>query len=220
MKVNIENSWHNLFKNEFEKEYFSNLVNFVINEYKTQTIYPPGNLIFNAFNKCSFNDVKVVIIGQDPYHGDNQAHGLSFSVPENIKIPPSLKNIFKELHSDLSLKIPTSGNLIKWTKQGVLLLNSILTVRRGVPGSHKMKGWELFTDLVIDLISKNKKNIVFILWGAYAYKKGAHIDRNKHLVIESAHPSPFSANKGFFGSKPFSKTNEYLRFHKKKEINW
>ena len=220
MKVNIEGSWYDLLKDEFEKEYFLNLVDFVINEYKRHIIYPPGNLIFEAFNKCSFNDVNVVIIGQDPYHGDNQANGLSFSVPDNIKVPPSLQNIFKELHSDLSVEFPKSGNLINWANQGVMLLNSILTVKKGLPGSHKMKGWELFTDTVIKLITKKKKNIVFLLWGAYAYQKGKHIDREKHFVIESAHPSPFSAHKGFFGSKPFSKTNEYLRFHKKKEINW
>ena len=220
MKVNIEKSWHNLLENEFKKEYFLNLADFVISEYKSQIIYPPKNLIFNGFNQCSFNDVNVVIIGQDPYHGDGQAHGLSFSVPNKIKIPPSLQNILKELYSDLSIEIQNKGNLTKWSQQGVLLLNSILTVRRGVPGSHRMIGWEIFTDRVINLISQNKKNIVFILWGVYAQKKGKYIDRNNHLVIESAHPSPFSVNKGFFGSKPFSKTNDYLRFHKKKEINW
>ena len=220
MKVNIETSWQKILEDEFKKEYFLNLLDFIISEYKSQIIYPPENLIFNGFNQCSFNDVNVVIIGQDPYHGDGQADGLSFSVPNKIKIPPSLQNIFKELYSDLSIEIPIKGNLTKWAQQGVLLLNSILTVRRSVPGSHKMMGWEIFTDRVINLISQNKKNIVFILWGAYAQKKGTHIDRNKHLVIESSHPSPFSVNKGFFGSKPFSKTNDYLRFHKKKEINW
>ncbi len=220
MRPNIENSWKNLLNNEFKKEYFSSLMDFLINEYDNHIIYPPKKIIFNAFNMCNFKDIKVVIIGQDPYHKPNQAHGLSFSVVDDINQPPSLKNIFKELHNDLSIEISSSGNLTHWAKQGVLLLNSILTVRKGNPGSHKMKGWEKFTDSVIDLISKRKNNIVFLLWGLYAQQKGLYIDRNKHLVIESTHPSPFSAYKNFFGSKPFSKTNEYLRFYNKKEINW
>jgi len=199
MKLNIENSWKNLLNNEFEKEYFSGLMDFLMNEYDNHIIYPPKKIIFNAFNNCSFKDIKVVIIGQDPYHGPNQAHGLSFSVADNIKLPPSLRNIFKELHNDLSVEISSSGNLTHWAQQGVFLLNSILTVRKGAPGSHKMKGWEKFTNTVIDLISKRKNNIVFLLWGLYAQKKGLYIDRNKHLVIESTHPSPFSAYKNFFG---------------------
>lgn len=220
MKVKIEKSWNDVLKNEFKKAYFLDLVEFLRQEYKNDIIYPPGSLIFKAFDECSFNDLKVVIIGQDPYHGHGQAHGLSFSVPDNIKMPPSLINIYKEIQSDIGHDIPDSGNLIRWSKQGVLLLNAILTVKKGRPGSHQMKGWELFTDYVIDIVSKQKERIVFLLWGAYAYKKGCKINRDRHLVIESAHPSPFSAHKGFFGSKPFSRCNDYLRFHKKDEINW
>tara|TARA_B100001287_G_scaffold274213_1_gene279092 strand:- start:232 stop:894 length:663 start_codon:yes stop_codon:yes gene_type:complete len=220
MKVNIEKSWSKQLNEEFKKKYFSDLVKYLINEYANHVIYPPGRLIFNSFNLCPFDKLKVVIIGQDPYHGEGQANGLSFSVRDNIKHPPSLQNIFKELHSDLNLNIPDSGSLINWSKQGVLLLNSILTVRKSQPGSHRMRGWEIFTDRVIELISNKKNNIVFILWGAYAMNKGIIVDKKKHLVLESPHPSPFSANKGFFGSKPFSKTNNYLRLFEKKEINW
>ena len=220
MNVEIENSWKEKLEKEFEKKYFSDLVSFIRVEYSNYSIFPPGKLIFNTFNNCNFNNVKVVIIGQDPYHGAGQAHGLSFSVPKNIKPPPSLNNIFKELKYDLGINPPDSGDLLRWNKQGVLLLNSILTVRKGNPGSHQMKGWETFTDAVIEIISQQKKNIVFILWGAYAYKKGLKINKSKHLVIESAHPSPFSANKGFFGSKPFSKCNNYLIMHKKSPIEW
>ena len=220
MNVDIENSWKTRLNNEFQKSYFLDLVCFLKQEYLNQKIYPPGSLIFNAFNKCTFDDIKVVILGQDPYHGDGQAHGLSFSVPDGISKPRSLQNIFKEIQSDLQTTPPDSGNLLHWSQQGVLLLNSILTVRKAKPGSHQMQGWEVFTDAVIELISKEKKNIVFMLWGAYAYKKGLKIDRNKHMVIESAHPSPFSADKGFFGSKPFSKCNDYLMFHKKEPIQW
>tara|TARA_Y100000994_G_scaffold98027_1_gene81089 strand:- start:1196 stop:1858 length:663 start_codon:yes stop_codon:yes gene_type:complete len=220
MNVKIEKSWKQRLDTEFQKPYFSNLVSFITKEFSEKSIYPSGSLIFNAFNNCSFDDVKVVILGQDPYHGEGQAHGLSFSVPDGVKKPPSLKNIFKEIEYDLGIEAPDSGNLLRWANQGVLLLNSILTVQKGKPASHQMKGWEVFTDAVIDLLSKEKKNLVFMLWGAYAYKKGLKIDRNKHLVIETSHPSPFSADKGFFRSKQFSKCNDYLEFYKKGIINW
>jgi len=220
MDVKIESSWKNKLSGEFKKEYFSNLVSFVKREFSENQIYPPAGLIFNAFNHCNFNNLKVVVLGQDPYHGYGQAHGLSFSVPSGIKNPPSLQNIFKEIKYDLNIQIPESGNLLRWANQGVLLLNSILTVRKGIPGSHQGKGWEVFTDSVIELISKNKNNIVFMLWGAYAQKKGLKIDRNNHLVIELPHPSPFSADRGFFGSKQFTKCNDYLKFYKKSVINW
>ena len=220
MNLKIEDSWKERLNQEFKKPYFKNLVSFVEEEYNNDTIYPPHSLMFNAFNKCSFHDLKVVILGQDPYHGEGQAHGLSFSVPDGIKLPPSLKNIFKEIANDIESNNALSGNLLKWSNQGVLLLNSILTVKKGRPGSHQMKGWEIFTDAVIELISNNKRNIVFMLWGAYAYKKGLKIDRDNHLVIETSHPSPFSAKKGFFGSKQFSRCNKYLLSCKKKPINW
>ena len=220
MNVTIDNSWKDKLSEEFQKNYFLELVSFLKKEYSSKKIYPPGSLIFNAFNKCSFNNVKVVVLGQDPYHGEGQAHGLSFSVPDRVKTPRSLQNIFKEMQSDLHIYPPDSGNLSHWAEQGVLLLNSILTVKKAHPGSHKMQGWETFTDAVIELISNKHKNIVFILWGAYAYKKGLKINRDCHFVIESAHPSPFSADKGFFGSKPFSRCNEYLIFHKKEPIQW
>jgi len=220
MNVQIESSWKEKLDIEFQKPYFLDLVSFLRNEFSNHKIYPPGPLIFNAFNNCSFDDVKVVILGQDPYHGDKQAHGLSFSVPDGIRQPPSLQNIFKELAFDVGKRPPNSGNLERWSNQGVLLLNSILTVRKSKPGSHQMKGWEVFTDAVIELISHEKANVVFMLWGAYAYKKGLKIDRKKHLVIESAHPSPFSAHKGFFKSKPFSQCNNYLELHKKDKVNW
>jgi len=220
MNVKIEQSWKEKLDKEFHKPYFHDLVHFITKEFSEDRIFPRGSLIFNAFNKCKFYDVKVVILGQDPYHGDGQAHGLSFSVPDGIKKPPSLQNIFKEIEYDLGVPAPDSGNLLRWAKQGVLLLNSILTVKRGRPSSHQMKGWEVFTDAVIELISKERENIVFMLWGAYAYKKGLKIDKEKHLVIESAHPSPFSAHKGFFRSKPFSKCNNYLALHKKDKVDW
>tara|TARA_Y100001968_G_C19210600_1_gene644553 strand:+ start:88 stop:750 length:663 start_codon:yes stop_codon:yes gene_type:complete len=220
MNVKIEKSWKIKLDKEFQKPYFSTLVSFLKKEFALQTIYPNGPLIFNAFNQCPFDDVKVVILGQDPYHGEGQAHGLSFSVPDGITQPPSLKNIFKEIQYDLGVSPPESGNLLSWANQGVLLLNSILTVKKGKPGSHQMRGWEVFTDSVIELLSKEKNNLVFMLWGAYAYKKGSKINRNKHLVIETSHPSPFSADKGFFRSKQFSKCNHYLEFHKKGIINW
>jgi uracil-DNA glycosylase len=218
--VKIADSWKGKLQKEFEKEYFVQLTAFVRNEYETQTVFPPGKEIFRAFDSCSFEDVKVVIIGQDPYHGERQANGLCFSVREGIRQPPSLQNIFKEIHNDLGKPIPISGDLERWARQGVLLLNATLTVRSSSPGSHQNKGWETFTDAVIKIISDEKSNVVFLLWGAYAQKKGEVIDRSKHLVLMSAHPSPFSADRGFFGSKHFSKTNEYLRSKGLKEIDW
>ena len=220
MEVRIEPTWKILLDDEFEKEYFKNLVAFVKTEYQQHRIYPPGSQIFNAFDFCPLDQTKVVIIGQDPYHGPGQANGLCFSVAEGVRMPPSLVNIFKELKDDLGVDIPPHGSLEKWAKQGVLLLNATLTVRASTPGSHQNKGWEEFTDAVIDKLSKEKEGLVFILWGAYAQKKGRIIDSSKHFVIESAHPSPFAAHKGFFGSKPFSKTNEYLKSSGRNEINW
>lgn len=220
MNVKIEASWKEVLKEEFDKPYFKNLVEFVKNECQTHLIYPPGKQIFSAFDHTPFEEVKVVIIGQDPYHGAGQAHGLSFSVPEGIKQPPSLKNIFKELDSDLGISPVQSGNLERWAEQGVLLLNATLTVRASQPGSHQNKGWEEFTDAAIQKLSDEKEHLVFILWGAYAQKKGSMIDPSKHFIIKSPHPSPFSAHNGFFGSKPFSKTNSYLKSIGKKEINW
>jgi uracil-DNA glycosylase len=210
MDVKIESGWGSRLKNEFEKEYFLKLSDFVREEYRTKAIYPPGGLIFNAFNLCPFDKVKAVIIGQDPYHGPGQAHGLCFSVREGIDFPPSLKNIFKEIESDLGYKALMSGNLERWASQGVLLLNATLTVRAHAAGSHQGKGWEQFTDYVISILSRDKNNLVFFLWGAYAQKKGGTIDRSRHLVLESVHPSPLSASKGFFGNQHFSKCNSYL----------
>ena len=194
--VKIEPSWKELLKDEFEKPYFSELIQFVKNEYKTTKIYPPGKLIFNAFDHCPAEQTKVVILGQDPYHGPGQAHGLCFSVPEGIEQPPSLQNIFKEINNDLGKPIPTSGNLERWAEQGVLLLNATLTVRAHQAGSHQNKGWETFTDAVIKIISEKKENLVFFLWGSYAQRKGAFIDTQRHLVLKSVHPSPLSANRG------------------------
>lgn len=220
MDVIIENSWKDKLQDEFEKSYFKTLTNFIRNEYKTQKIFPPANLIFNAFDKCPFDEVKVVIIGQDPYHNIGQANGLSFSVNEGIKIPPSLLNIYKEIESDLGKTISKSGNLEYWSKQGVLLLNATLTVRAHTPASHQGKGWEQFTDTVIDTLSKECAGLVFLLWGNYAQQKGKNIDANKHLVLKSPHPSPLSAHRGFFGNKHFSTANDYLIKHNKKPINW
>lgn len=220
MEVKIESSWKSVLEKEFEKPYFENLVEFVKTEYQTQTIFPPGNKIFSAFEKTPFPQVKVVIIGQDPYHGPGQAHGLSFSVPEGIMQPPSLRNIFKELNSDLNIPISHSGNLERWAEQGVLLLNATLTVRASQAGSHQNKGWELFTDAVIQKLSDEKENLIFILWGAYAQKKGSIINSQKHHIIKSAHPSPLSAYNGFLGSKPFSQTNHFLKSVGKSEIIW
>lgn len=221
MEVKIENSWKDQLQEEFEKDYFKSLVNFVKEEYTTQTIYPEGKDIFKAFEKCAFEDVKVVLLGQDPYHGPGQANGLCFSVSEDMKkIPPSLKNIFKELNADLGNEIPTSGNLERWAEQGILMLNATLTVRASQAGSHQKKGWETFTDTVIRQVNDKAENVVFILWGSYAQKKGDFIDATKHHVIKSAHPSPLSARFGFFESKPFSKTNTYLESIGKEPINW
>lgn len=220
MDVKIAATWKSLLADEFDQPYFQQLAEFVKTEYKTQTIYPRGTDIFKAFDRCSFEDVKVVIIGQDPYHGPGQANGLCFSVSEGIRMPPSLVNIFKEIRDDLGKPIPASGDLDRWARQGVLLLNATLTVRANTPGSHQNRGWETFTDAVIRKISDEKEGIVFLLWGAYAQRKGEVIDRSKHLVLMSAHPSPFSADRGFFGCKHFSKANAYLRSKGKAEIDW
>lgn len=220
MDVKISESWKTYLEEEFEKEYFKELITFVKNEFATKKIHPPGPFIFKAFDECSFENCKVVIIGQDPYHSPNTANGLSFSVNPQNKLPPSLQNIYKEITSDLGVETLPNGDLTAWAKQGVLLLNSVLTVEQGKPGSHAKKGWETFTDAVIKTISDKKEHVVFFLWGAYAQKKGEIIDRKKHLVIESAHPSPFSVLRGFYGSKPFSKANAYLKANDKKEILW
>ncbi|MAH99246.1 MAG: uracil-DNA glycosylase [Euryarchaeota archaeon] len=220
MEVKIEKSWKKVLNNEFKKEYFNSLVSFLKDEYKNKIIYPPGRRIFSSFNFCPFDKVKVVIIGQDPYHGINQANGLCFSVNKDVKIPPSLFNIFKELKYDIGIDIPKDGNLERWAIQGVLLLNSILTVRKNCPGSHSKKGWENFTDEVISILSKNKNNLVFLLWGNYAKSKLKIIDQNNHFILTSSHPSPFSANNGFFNSFHFSQTNSYLKKNKIKEIKW
>jgi uracil-DNA glycosylase len=220
MEVKIETSWKSRLTPEFEKEYFAKLSDFVKEEYRTKTVYPPGGLIFNAFNLCPFESVKAVILGQDPYHGPEQAHGLCFSVREGIGFPPSLLNIFKEIESDLGYKPVRSGDLTRWSAQGVLLLNATLTVRAHLAGSHQKKGWEEFTDAVINILNKEKKDLVFFLWGAYAQKKGESIDRSKHLVLESVHPSPLSASRGFFGNKHFSRCNRYLQEHGIEPIEW
>jgi len=220
MDVKIEESWKSRLESEFKRDYFKGLVEFVKNEYATGKVYPPGSMIFNAFNHCSFDEIKVVIVGQDPYHGIGQANGLCFSVSEGVRHPPSLQNIFKEVQDDLGLPMPTSGNLERWADQGVLLLNATLTVREKSPGSHQGKGWERFTDRVLELIAQEKTNIVFILWGAYAQKKGALVDSKKHLILKSPHPSPFSAHNGFFGNKHFSQTNQYLEKMGLQTIEW
>lgn len=220
MNVKIEKSWKKILNSEFKKEYFNSLVTFLKDEYKNNIIYPPGKKIFSSFDYCPFDKVKVVIIGQDPYHGINQANGLCFSVNKEIRIPPSLFNIFKEIKSDVGIDIPNHGDLKRWAIQGVLLLNSVLTVRQNLPGSHSNKGWENFTDKVISIISKNKNNIVFLLWGSYAKSKLKNIDQNKHLILTSSHPSPFSAYNGFFNSYHFSKTNKYLKKNNIREIKW
>ncbi|MEQ9302605.1 MAG: uracil-DNA glycosylase, partial [Marinoscillum sp.] len=220
MNVRLETSWKAALNEEFNKEYFLNLVEFVRAQYAHNKIYPPGSQIFNAFEFCPLSETKVVIIGQDPYHGEGQANGLCFSVAEGIRMPPSLVNIFKELKSDLGNDLPPHGSLERWARQGVLLLNATLTVKASSPGSHQNKGWEEFTDAVIKVLSEKQEGIVFILWGAYAQKKGAIIDESRHFVIRSAHPSPFAAHRGFFGSRPFSKTNEYLTSRGKPPINW
>ncbi len=220
MDVRIEDSWKSRLKEEFEKEYFINLSAFVKNEYQNNTIYPPGGLIFNALNLCPLGKLKAVIIGQDPYHGPGQAHGLCFSVRDGVDFPPSLLNIFKEIESDLGIKRPSSGNLERWASQGVLLLNATLTVRAHQAGSHQKKGWEQFTDSVIRIINSERQNTVYFLWGAYAQKKGESIDRSRNLVLESVHPSPLSASRGFFGNKHFSKCNDYLTQHGVEAVDW
>jgi len=220
MKVNIEQSWKKALKESFESPEFKELSSFVRDEYLRTPVYPPPKLIFNAFDLCPFEKVRVVILGQDPYHGPGQAHGLCFSVPENVSVPPSLQNIYKEIQDDLGLHIPKTGNLENWARQGVLLLNATLTVRAGLAGSHQGKGWELLTSEVIKKLSDEREHLVFLLWGRYAQDKGAVIDKDKHLVLAAAHPSPFSANNGFFGCKHFSKTNEYLNGHGLTPISW
>lgn len=216
----IGNNWDKLLEDEYKKEYFINLIEFLKKEYKQKTIYPKQNEIFNAFRYTSYDDVKVVIIGQDPYHGPKQAEGLSFSVSNDVLKPPSLQNIFKELESDLGIPFPEHNSLIPWAREGVLLLNAVLTVEEHKPASHSKIGWEIFTDHVIEVLNKREKPIVFILWGAFARSKKSLITNPKHCIIESAHPSPFSARNGFFGSRPFSKTNEFLRKNNIKEIDW
>ena len=221
MELNIHPSWENIIQKEKSKEYFKSLINFVESNYKNKTCYPPINTIFKAFELCSFNSLKVVILGQDPYHGEAQADGLSFCVPKGIKHPPSLINIFKELKTDLNINYPKDGNLNSWASQGVLLLNSTLTVEENKPGSHQKKGWEVFTNQIIRTISNNKNNIVFMLWGNYSKTKSKIIDQSRHLILTSGHPSPLSANRGYwFDNKHFSKTNKYLGEKKFKKINW
>lgn len=221
MNVKINDSWAERLGNEFAQPYFSQLTDFVRHEYATTTCYPPGRLIFNAFNLCPFDSVKVVIIGQDPYHEAGQAMGLSFSVPDGVAMPPSLQNIFKEIQGDLGIGVPQSGNLTRWAEQGVLLLNATLTVRAHQAGSHQRHGWERFTDAAISRLSEGRDHLVFILWGGYARSKASLIDRSRHLVLESVHPSPFSANRGgWFGNHHFSRCNEYLAGHGMGPINW
>lgn len=221
MNVNINKSWKTHLDTEFEKDYFKNLVEFVKNEYSNFNVYPKGKHIFAAFDHSNFEDTRVVILGQDPYHGPGQANGLSFSVNDGIPHPPSLINIFKEIQTDTGSPIPQTGNLERWADQGVLLLNATLTVRAHQAGSHQGKGWESFTDRVIEIISAEKENVVFMLWGGYAKKKAKKIDASKHLILTSGHPSPLSANRGYwFGNKHFTKANEYLTAHGKKTIIW
>ena len=220
MDVQIADSWKKRLQEEFSKAYFKQLVDFVKAEYSNHKVFPKGRHIFNAFHHCSFDNLKVVIIGQDPYHGDGQANGLCFSVNDGIKMPPSLVNIFKEIKDDLGKDFPTTGNLERWADQGVLLLNATLTVRAHSPGSHQNKGWEEFTDAVIKIISEQKDGVVFLLWGSYAQRKGEIIDKTRHKVLSSAHPSPFAANRGFFGNKHFSKTNAYLQEKDLTPIDW
>ncbi len=216
----IDSSWKNVLHDEFNKEYFASLKKFLINEKAHYKVFPKNKNIFNAYNTTTFDDLKVVILGQDPYHGENQAHGLAFSVQEGVKFPPSLANIFKELSDDIGCALPKTGELTKWAKQGVFLLNTVLTVRAHNAASHKDKGWEYFTDATIKAISDHKKNVVFILWGRPAQMKEKLIDTTKHLVLKAPHPSPLSSYRGFFGSKPFSKTNSYFQQHGIKPIEW
>jgi uracil-DNA glycosylase len=221
MHVNISSDWKSVLAKEFEKDYFIELSNFINSEYKINLCYPPKDLIFSAFNKTPFEEVKVVIIGQDPYHGNGQANGLCFSVSEGVKHPPSLVNVFREIKTDLQIDVYESGNLERWASQGVLLLNATLTVRGNEAASHQQKGWEKFTDAVISNISERKEGVVFMLWGGFAKKKGIKVDRDKHFVLESGHPSPLSANRGYwFGNKHFSIANTYLKSHKREPISW
>ena len=220
MDVKIEESWKKQLQEEFDQPYFNQLTEFVKSEYATQTVYPPAKLTFNAFEQCPFDKVKVVILGQDPYHGPGQAHGLCFSVNDGVDFPPSLRNIFKEVQADTGAPIPTTGNLERWAKQGVLLLNATLTVRAHEAGSHQKKGWEKFTDKTIHLVAERLENAVFILWGNYAISKSEFIDAQKHLILKSVHPSPLSASRGFFGNKQFSTANQYLTEHGKEPIRW
>ena len=220
MDVKIEESWKERLHAEFGKPYFEALTKFVRNEYSTKTVYPPAKLIFNAFDSCPFDEVEVVIVGQDPYHEPGQAHGLCFSVNDGVEIPPSLVNIYKEIHDDLGTPIPKSGNLERWARQGVLLLNATLTVQAHRAGSHQGKGWEEFTDAAIWHLANERDHLVFILWGAYAQRKGENIDANRHLILKSPHPSPLSAHRGFFGNKHFSKANDYLIAHGRRPIDW
>lgn len=221
MEVQIEENWKEILKDEFEKTYFQSLIKFVKKEYQNLQCYPKGSNIFNAFDYCPFDKTKVVILGQDPYHGPGQAHGLSFSVPKKVAIPPSLINIFKELNSDLNVPIPDHGNLENWAHQGVLLLNATLTVRAREAGSHQNRGWEIFTDGVIKKLSEEKEGLIFLLWGGFAKKKSKLIDTSKHHILTSGHPSPLSANRGYwFGNRHFSKTNELLEKNNKTPIKW
>ena len=220
MDVKIESGWKRALAAEFEQPYFKQLTDFVRQEYGSTTCYPPGRLIFNAFDLCPFSEVKVVLIGQDPYHGPGQAMGLCFSVNDGIQFPPSLVNIFKEIQNDLGTPVPSTGNLTRWAKQGVLLLNATLTVRAHQAGSHQGRGWETFTDAAIRVLAEQKEHLVFILWGSYAQRKGSYIDESRHLVLRSAHPSPLSAYKGFFGNHQFSRANAYLQQYGKAPIIW
>lgn len=221
MNVDIHPSWKAVLAEEFEQAYFKDLVRFVKTEYTQHTCYPKGTDIFKAFDLCSFDEVKVVILGQDPYHGPGQAHGLCFSVPQGVAAPPSLINIFKEIESDLNIAAPNNGNLERWASQGVLLLNATLTVRAGQAGSHQGKGWEQFTDRVIELISQHKENVVFLLWGGFAKKKASKVDGTKHHILTSGHPSPLSANRGYwFGNRHFSKTNALIEKSNQRPIMW
>jgi uracil-DNA glycosylase len=220
MDVKIEQSWKDRLADEFEKDYFKQLTAFVRDEYKRYTVYPQGRLIFNAFGLCPFEEVKVVLLGQDPYHEPGQAHGLCFSVQEGTPFPPSLVNIFKEIESDTGKAMPKNGDLTRWAKQGVLLLNATLTVKAHVAGSHQNKGWETFTDAVIRRLNEEREHIVYLLWGSYAQRKGSYINASRNLVLQSAHPSPLSAHRGFFGNKHFSQTNDYLIASGQTPIEW
>jgi uracil-DNA glycosylase len=222
MPINLNSEWNSILSDEIQKPYFKELTDAFSSEYHNNVCYPPQHLIFSAFDHCSFENTKVVIIGQDPYHGEGEANGLCFSVNDGIRIPPSLRNIYREMNDDLgTIFLPTSGNLESWAKQGVLLLNASLTVRKDTPNSHKHLKWNLFTDAVIQKLSEEKEQLVFLLWGNFAQKKGSKIDRNKHLVLESGHPSPMSANQGkWFGNKHFSQANAYLKKEGKSEISW